>query len=94
MEFIVLGPTLMALHFDVDEIKRIIIQYDRGLGVLCHVQYSALQCLDAPEFLRPSTAGENAKNQEKRLSFRLMQIVLQTSMHSSMMHTARFGGRH
>ena len=37
---------------------------------------------------------KNAKNQEKRLSFRLMQIVLQTSMHSSMMHTARFGGRH
>ena len=65
----------MVRHFDVDEIKGIIIQYDSGLGVLCHVQYSAGQCLDAPEFLRPSTARKNAKNQEKPLTFREMQIV-------------------
>ena len=59
MEFIVLGPTLMARHFDLDEIKGIIMQFDRGLGVLCHVQYNAGQCLDAPEFLRPSTATKS-----------------------------------
>ena len=94
MEFIVLGPTLMARHFDVQEIKGIVMQCDGGLGVLCHVQYSAGQYLDAPEFLRPSTLSKNEKNQEKPLSFRVMQIVLRPSMHSSMMHTARLGGRH